>query len=60
MGMQPWLALLGVAFAVLSWGRGFGSATGLLFLEPLILANIPAFLWLSAYGMLIARIAREG
>ena len=39
-------------------GRGIGSATGLYFLEPLIFANIPAFLWLGYYGHLIARQVR--
>ena len=59
LGMKHWLAWFGVAVSVLSWGRGVGSATGLYFLEPLILANIPAFLWLAYYGWLIARLARE-
>jgi hypothetical protein len=59
MRVPRWLALLGVVFAVLSWGRGIGSATGLEVLEPLILANIPAFLWLSVFGLRIAQIARE-
>jgi hypothetical protein len=39
---------------VLSWGRGIGSATGWYFLEPLIYANVPAFLWLGYYGLRIA------
>ena len=38
-------------------GRGIGSATGLFFLEPLIYANVPAFLWLGYVGLCIARIA---
>jgi len=42
----------------LSWGRGIGSATGLYFLEPLIFANVPAFLWLAYYGLRVARAAR--
>lgn len=58
-GMPRWLAYAGAAAAVLSWGRGIGSATGLYFLEPLIFANIPAFLWLGYYGLLLARHARE-
>lgn len=41
-------------FALLSWLRGFGSATGLYFLEPFIMANIPAFLWLGDYGLRLA------
>jgi len=44
--------------SVLSWGRGIGSVTGLYFLEPLIFANIPAFLWLGYVGIFIARAAR--
>jgi len=43
---------------VLSWGRGIGSATGLYFLEPLIFANVPAFLWLGYYGLRVAAAAR--
>jgi hypothetical protein len=49
----------GVIVALLSWGRGVGSATGLYFLEPLILANIPAFLWLGYYGLLMSIKARQ-
>lgn len=52
------LAALGVLCALLSWLRGIGSATGLYFLEPFVLANIPAFLWLGFYGLKIARRAR--
>src|SRR5438132_14427134 len=47
LGMPVWLAWSGLVFAVLSWGRGIGSATGLYFLEPLIYANVPTFLWLA-------------
>jgi hypothetical protein len=63
---RPWLGLprvvawLGLAASVLSWGRGIGSATGLYFLEPLIFANIPAFLWLGYCGVAISRAASEG
>ncbi len=57
MRLPRWLAVLGLVFALLSWGRGIGSATGLYFLEPLILANVPAFLWLGGYGLFIARLA---
>ena len=39
--------------------RGIGSATGLYFLEPLIFANIPAFLWLGYVGRSIAAAARS-
>jgi hypothetical protein len=53
------LAWLGLVVAVLSWGRGIGSATGLYFLEPLIFANVPAFLWLGYYGLRVASEARE-
>jgi hypothetical protein len=59
LGMARWAAWAGAAASVLSWGRGIGSATGLFFLEPLIFANIPAFLWLGAVGLLIARAARS-
>jgi hypothetical protein len=59
LGMNRMIALFGVVVALLSWGRGIGSATGLYFLGPLILANIPAFLWLSYYGFLAAKVARQ-
>jgi len=52
------VAWAGVVCSVLSWGRGVGSATGLYFLEPLIFANVPAFLWLGYAGLTIARAAR--
>ena len=61
---DPWLGLprsvawAGLLFSVLAWGRGIGSATGLHFLEPLIFANVPAFLWLGYVGFTIARTAR--
>lgn len=58
MRLPRWLAVVGLVFAVLSWGRGIGSATGLYFLEPLLIANIPAFLWLGGYGLRIAQFAR--
>jgi uncharacterized membrane protein len=51
------VAWLGFVAAVLSWGRGIGSATGWYFLEPLIYANVPAFLWLGYYGLRIAKEA---
>src|SRR5262249_29049242 len=57
--MPRWLAWAGLVSAILSWGRGLGSASGLYFLEPLIFANVPAFLWLGGYGFLIARSARR-
>jgi hypothetical protein len=57
--LPRWLAWVGLLSAVLSWGRGIGSASGLYFLEPLIFANIPAFLWLGWYGLHIARLARQ-
>ena len=59
MGLPRWLAYLWLLVALLAWGRGVGSATGLFFLEPLIVANIPAFLLLGYYGLLMARLARE-
>lgn len=52
------LAWSGLVVAVLSWGRGIGSATGLFFLEPLIFANVPAFLWLAYYGTRVAAASR--
>jgi hypothetical protein len=59
MQVSPALAWIGLISAVLSWGRGIGSATGLYFLEPLIFANVPAFLWLGWYGLVIARRSRR-
>lgn len=59
IGMRRGLAWSGVIVVILSWGRGIGSATGLYFLEPLIIANIPAFLWFGYYGWLIAAEARK-
>jgi hypothetical protein len=56
-GLPRWLAWVGLVSAVLSWGRGVGSASGMYFLEPLIFANIPAFLWLGYYGLRIAALA---
>jgi hypothetical protein len=55
IGMPRWLALAGLLAVLLSWLRGVGSALGVPFLEPFILANIPAFLWLSVYGLRLAR-----
>jgi hypothetical protein len=51
------VAWLGLIVSILSWGRGVGSATGWYFLEPLIYANVPAFLWLGYYGLRIAQAA---
>ena len=59
LGQPRWIAWFGAVTSVLSWGRGIGSATGLYFLEPLIFANIPAFLWLGYTGWFIARAARD-
>ncbi|MFN8516715.1 MAG: hypothetical protein U0232_17875 [Thermomicrobiales bacterium] len=59
LGLPRWYAIFGLIVALLSWLRGIGSATGLYFLEPFILANIPAFLWLGAYGLYGARLARR-
>ena len=55
VAMSNALAWAGLAVVILSWGRGIGSATGLFFLEPLIFANVPAFLWLGYYGLRVAR-----
>lgn len=57
LGLPRWIAWIGAVASVLSWGRGIGSAIGLYFLEPLIFANIPAFLWLGYAGLTIARAA---
>jgi hypothetical protein len=59
LGLPRWIAWVGLASSILSWGRGIGSATGLFFLEPLIFANIPAFLWLGYVGLWVARAARR-
>jgi len=58
-GMSGALAWVGLAVALLSWLRGVGSATGWYFLEPFIVANIPAFLWLAYYGWRISVIWRR-
>lgn len=58
VGMPAVIAWAGLLVVVLSWGRGIGSATGLYFLEPLIFANVPAFLWLAYYGWRVAQLAR--
>jgi len=55
LGLTRTLAWGGLVVALLSWGRGIGSATGLYFLEPLIFANVPAFLWLAYYGLRITK-----
>ena len=57
--LPGWLAAGGLLAILLSWLRGIGSASGLFFLEPFVLANIPAFLWLSWYGWRIARLAGQ-
>jgi uncharacterized membrane protein len=59
MRMPAWVAWAGLVVVLLSWGRGIGSATGLYFLEPLIFANVPAFLWLAYYGLRVARRSFE-
>ena len=58
-GMPRLLAWFGLIVAVLSWGRGVGSATGLYVLERLIFANVPAFLWLGYYGVRVSAAARR-
>ncbi len=57
--LPRWLAWAGLLVALLSWGRGIGSATGWYFLEPLIFANVPAFLWLAYYGLRLSTAAAE-
>jgi hypothetical protein len=57
--VSPALAWVGLLVSILSWGRGVGSATGWYFLEPLIYANVPAFLWLGYYGWRIAAEAKR-
>jgi len=59
VAMSKAMAWAGLVVVVLSWGRGIGSATGLYFLEPLIFANVPAFLWLAYYGLRIAAAGPE-
>ena len=59
VGMNRATALFGLTVALLSWLRGVGSATGWYFLEPFIVANIPAFLWLAYYGWRVSVIARK-
>jgi hypothetical protein len=59
LGIRRWIAWFGLIVSVLSWGRGIGSATGLYFLEPLIFANLPAFLWLGYVGLHVAKSARS-
>ena len=59
MGMPRGVALFGLVVALLSWLRGVGSATGWYFLEPFIVANIPAFLWLGYAGVVVAKRAGQ-
>jgi hypothetical protein len=59
LGIPRPIAWIGLIASVLSWGRGIGSATGLYFLEPLIFANVPAFLWLGYVGAHVARAVRD-
>jgi hypothetical protein len=59
VGLSRELAVFGLVMALLAWLRGVGSATGLYFLDPFLLANIPAFLWLGWYGVRIARLASQ-
>lgn len=59
LGLSRGVAWAGLVFSVLSWGRGIGSATGLFFLEPLIYANVPAFLWLGYVGLRVASAAKH-
>lgn len=58
-GFPTWLSVIGLLVVLLSWLRGIGSAFGLHFLEPFIMANVPAFLWLGCYGLKISILARR-
>jgi hypothetical protein len=60
LGLPWWAALGGLIVVGLSWLRGIGSATGVTILEPFVLANVPAFLWLSLVGWRIAALAGRG
>ena len=59
MDLPRWLAWLGLALALLSWLRGIGGALGLPALNVFLLANVPAFAWVSFCGWRIASRARE-
>lgn len=58
VAMPAVVAWAGLVVVLLSWGRGIGSATGWFVLEPLIFANVPAFLWLGYYGLRVAAATR--
>ena len=53
IAMPRWQTIVGLTAASIAWLRGPGSL-GIWFLEPAVLANIPAFLWLARYGLRIA------
>jgi hypothetical protein len=55
LGMPGWARTGGLVVVVLSWGRGIGSALGVPALEALLVANVPAFLWLAWVGWATAR-----
>ena len=59
LALPGWVDWLAVVVTILSWGRGIGSATGLYFLEVLIYANVPAFIWFGYYGWSIAKAAKD-
>ena len=53
LGMPRWVTSIGLTSASIAWLRGVGSM-GIWVLEPAVLANIPAFLWLAACGVRLA------
>jgi hypothetical protein len=55
--LPTWLAWLGLVVALLCWLRGVGGAFGLPALNVFLLANVPAFAWLSWYGWRLSREA---
>jgi hypothetical protein len=55
--LAPWLAWLGLGVTLLCWLRGVGGAFGVAALNAFLLANVPAFAWLSWYGWRLARAA---
>ena len=59
LGMPGWARVAGLVVVLLSWGRGIGSALGIPALEALLVANVPAFLWLAWLGWATSRAAGE-
>ena len=60
LGMPGWARAAGLVAVLLAWGRGIGSALAIPALEALLVANVPAFLWLAWLGLATARTARGG